>query len=445
MKCGDVIELIQNNQIEQIVLGAILKNETLFSNIEIYNKDLFYNTMHQKIFETMKRVKREGQAIDLITVSKVAKEQYKDISITYISELFSSVITTANFETHINLLVDYKNKRDILKTIQSIDFTESSDDILNVMYKLLDGILTNRENTESTKEALFKYIENIYSPQKDIGLDLGLNTIDRKTGGILPGQLITIAGYTGMGKSILVTQIILNMLRANRKIDLFSVEMSRKEIFNKLSSNACNIDFNDINNRKTTEKQKEDITQFISTFLAAKDFEIYEYMDDINKIVNQIKKDKLNRDIDIVFIDLINRIIDSNSKEQNRAIFLSSITRRLKVLAGKLKIPIVITAQINRSVESRQDKAPTLSDIKESGGIAEDSDYVFGLYRNKDLEDHDVRKELNDKGLLNYHAKDADINPECIEIHVLKSRNFQGFKAGFYWKGQYQRIGNMEV
>lgn len=445
MGYSKVFNLIQNMELEQTVLGSILKDELLFTNIETYNDDLFYNTVHKQIFETMKLLKKQSLGIDLVTVSKTAKELYSDIEISYIAGLLNTVVTTANFETHVNLLVDYRNKRNIFKTINNIDFAKSSEDIGNTFYKLLEHMLSTQKQQQSTQDALFAYIEDMYKPAKDIGIKLGLNTIDKITQGLLPGQLMTIAGYTGMGKSITVTQIILNMLRSNMKVSLFSLEMTRGEIFNKLVSNGCTIEFNKIFTRTTTEKEKNIITKFISTVLAPTEFEIYEYVDDINKIVSQIKKDKLKRDIDVVFIDLINRVTDSNSREQNRATFLASITRRLKILAGQLKIPIVITAQINRAVESRQDKAPTLADIKESGGIAEDSDYVLGLYRNKALEDSDVRKELNAKGILNYHAKDADINPECVEIHVLKGRNIQGFKAGFYWKPQYQRIGNMEV
>ncbi len=262
---------------------------------------------------------------------------------------------------------------------------------------------------------------------------------------MLPGQLLTIAGYTGMGKSIVTTQIILNMLMTNKKVVLYSLEMSREEIFNKMISNGCNIEFNNIFTNNITDQEKDKITKYISMFLIAKDLIIYEFVDDINKIETQIKKDKLQNKADIIFIDLINRVTDRTTKEQNRAVFLSGITRKLKLIAGKLKIPIVITAQINRAVESRRDKAPTLADIKESGGIAEDSDYVFGLYRNKDLEDEDVRRELSNTGKLNYSSKNAEFNPKCIEIHVLKGRNIQGFKAGFYWLPEYQRVANMEV
>lgn len=442
MDYGKVIELIQNKSLEAEILGEILANETLFSEIESYSKDIFYSTKHQEIFDVMKELRSKNSVIDLVTVCKIAKEKYKNIPISYISELSSSISTTVNFDTHIKLLLDYANKRDILKTINELDYSSDSEDIANSLYNLLDKILVTERADKTTKEYMFDYIDNMYKPKNEKGIMLGLNTLDKKIGGLQPGQLITIAGYTGMGKSILVSQLVLNMLKANKKIDLFSLEMSRKEIIDKLVSNSCSIDFNNIRQLKLEAKEKEEAMSFISTWLAPRSFEIYEFMDDINKIINQIKKDKLKNDIDIVFIDLINRVTDSGNKNKNRADFLGSLTRGLKVLAGKLKITIVITAQINRSVESRSSKEPTLADIKESGGIAEDSDYVIGIYRNKDLEDPQVREKLNSEGKLKYNVKDAEINPNCVEVHMLKSRNFQGFKAGFYWDGKYQRIGN---
>lgn len=442
MDQGKVFDLIQNKSLEAEILGQVLVNESLFTEIEVYSKDTFYYTLHQDIFEYMKELRHNDMPIDIITLSKLAKEKNKKVPISCIAELSSSVCTTENFNSHIKLLLDYANKRDILKTISEIDYTVNSEDIASNIYNLLDKILGREEMDQTTQEYLYDYIDSMYKRKNEKGIMLGLNTLDEAMGGLQPGQLITIAGYTGMGKSIVTAQIILNMLRANKKISLFSLEMSRKEIIDKLASNSCSIDFNHIRQGKLLEKEKDKIVNFIAAWLAPKNFEIYEFVDDINKIINQIKKDKLKNNIDVVFIDLINRVTDSNDKNKSRADFLGSLTRRLKILAGKLKIIIVITAQINRNVENRQVKEPTLADIKESGGIAEDSDYVIGIYRNKDLEDPKVRERLFNEGKLNYNVKNAEINPNCVELHMLKSRNFQGFKAGFYWDGKYQRIGN---
>lgn len=173
--------------------------------------------------------------------------------------------------------------------------------------------------------------------------------------------------------------------------------------------------------------------------------EIYDTIGDIDNIISTIKRDKLKGKVDIVFIDLINRVSNRQGNNKNRAEYLGELTRRLKLLALELKIPIVITCQINRVVETKQDKRPTLADIKESGGIAEDSDLVIGLYRNKDLERQEIREELERSGKLNYTSPNANLNPNAIEILLLKGRNVVADNYSFNWNGKYQRICNWNV
>jgi replicative DNA helicase len=438
-------EHMHNNQVEQSVLGCLLKDNTLFNDIEYYPNDLFYATVNAEIFGLMKDIKKADKPIDVITLLDYVKESGKNISITYVGELIGGIATTMHFESYVGMLVEYMNKRKILKTVQKIDFSNNVEAITSDLGELTTELLKEEDKTISTNEYLFEYINEMYEPKEEKTIKTGLSKIDDVTNGIKPGQLITIAAYTGVGKSIVTSQIILNMLRQNKKIALFSLEMGREEIINKLVSNGCSIEFEKLDKKQLNTQEKDKMVQYISTFLAGKHFEIYEYMDDINRIIKQIKIEKLKYNTDVIFLDLINRVTDFKDKSSKRAEFLGSITRRLKILGGQLGMPIIITAQINRMVEQRIDKAPTLSDIKESGGIAEDSDLVLGLYRDKRLEDPGYREELNNSGKLNYHAKDATVNPECMEIHILKGRNVPASKKAFHWKPEYQRIGNLDM
>ena len=279
-----------------------------------------------------------------------------------------------------------------------------------------------------------KNIENEY-------IKTGLVSLDSKILGIKNKQLITISAYTGIGKSVLVNQLISNMLRRDKKVTLFTLEMGREEIINRLISTNTAIEYSKLYKKELSDEEKIKITDFIS-YLYTKNLEIYEFMDNLKDIISTIKKEKMKGNTDIIFIDLINRINNSEADIKNRAEYLGGITRKLKLLAGKLDIPIVITAQINRVVEGRQDKRPTLADIKESGGIAEDSDLVLGLYRDRELERREVRESLNDKGILDYNSKNADCNPNAIELLILKGRNINIGTYSFYWNGTIQRIGN---
>lgn len=438
----NINQFLFNREIEMSVLGAILNDEMLFNELESYPFEIFYNSMNQEIYKIMKNVKLDSQTIDLITMSDYVVKGSK-VTLSYLSNVFASVVSTNFFQSHLNILIEYMHKRKIFKAVTTIDYTAGTEVISNELGKLLNEILSVKDSGVKTNEYLFQYIENLYNPKESKGIKLGLRKIDDQIECVEGGQLITIAAYTGIGKSIVTCQIILNILKQNKKIALFSLEMTREQIINKLVSNGASINFGDIKHKKLTDSEKEKVVEYTAKFLGSKHLEIYEFVDDINMIVKKIKQEKLNNDIDIVFIDLINRVSNRTEKTPNRAEFISSLTRRLKITAGQLNIPIVITAQINRTVESRQDKAPTLADIKESGGIAEDSDLVFGLYRDKKLEDEKYRAELMKKGLLNYHSKDATLNPECIEIHILKGRELCGSKNAFVWNPDFQRVGNM--
>lgn len=232
------------------------------------------------------------------------------------------------------------------------------------------------------------------------------------------------------------------MLKQNKKIDLFSLEMGRSEIINKFVSNGCDIEFNKIYKKELNDTEKEKITLYISDFLSTKHLEIYDSISDIDNIISTIKRDKLKNNIDIAFIDLINRVSNKLVNLKNRAEYLGELTRRLKLLALQLNIPIVITAQINRVIEGRQDKRPTLADIKESGGIAEDSDLVIGLYRNRELDRREVRESLRNKGILDYNSKNPDKNPFAMELITLKGRNVPVEVYSLNWEGKYQRIND---
>ena len=336
-----------------------------------------------------------------------------------------------------------KVKRNILKFTTNINYNIDSSEIIDNLQKVLEDNTTVKTNNISTKEYLFEFMEQLEQEKNTENeyIKTGLVSLDSKILGIKNKQLITISAYTGIGKSVLVNQLISNMLRRNKKVTLFTLEMGREEIINRLISTNTAIEYSKLYKKELSDEEKIKITDFIS-YLYTKNLEIYEFMDNLKDIISTIKKEKMKGNTDIIFIDLINRINNSEADIKNRAEYLGGITRKLKLLAGKLDIPIVITAQINRVVEGRQDKRPTLADIKESGGIAEDSDLVLGLYRDRELERREVRESLNDKGILDYNSKNADCNPNAIELLILKGRNINIGTYSFYWNGTIQRIGN---
>ena len=383
------------------------------------------------------------QKIVFILFISYLKEKNISVTITEITDIYNATFSLANIESYIDKLKELKVKRNILKFTTNINYNIDSSEIIDNLQKVLEDNTTVKTNNISTKEYLFEFMEQLEQEKNTENeyIKTGLVSLDSKILGIKNKQLITISAYTGIGKSVLVNQLISNMLRRNKKVTLFTLEMGREEIINRLISTNTAIEYSKLYKKELSDEEKIKITDFIS-YLYTKNLEIYEFMDNLKDIISTIKKEKMKGNTDIIFIDLINRINNSEADIKNRAEYLGGITRKLKLLAGKLDIPIVITAQINRVVEGRQDKRPTLADIKESGGIAEDSDLVLGLYRDRELERREVRESLNDKGILDYNSKNADCNPNAIELLILKGRNINIGTYSFYWNGTIQRIGN---
>lgn len=434
-----ILTELHNNEIERNIIACCFQNNSLIDEIEV---EWFYSSSSKEIVKGFKELRNKGKNIDLIVFSEYLVNKKMPVPLAEVTDIHNSFLTLANINEHIEILKELFNKRTIYLAVNKLDYSMESNNMIDKMSKLCETLYSNNENKESTKEYLFSYIDNLYKKNIESSIKTGFRNIDNDILGFLSGQLITISAYTGIGKSILTSQLILNMLKQNKKIDLFSLEMGRGQIINKLVSNGCNIEFNKIYKNELDDSEKEKITMYISDFLSTKNLEIYDSIGEIENIISTIKRDKLKNNIDIVFIDLINRVSDNMSNHKNRAEYLGELTRRLKLLALQLNIPIVITAQINRVIEGRQDKRPTLADIKESGGIAEDSDLVIALYRNRELDRKEVRENFRKKGILDYNSRNPDKNPFAMELITLKGRNVPVEVYSLNWQGKYQRVND---
>lgn len=434
-----ILTELHNNEIERNIIACCFQNNSLIDEIEV---EWFYSSSSKEIVKGFKELRNKGKNIDLIVFSEYLVNKKMPVPLAEVTDIHNSFLTLANINEHIEILKELFNKRTIYLAVNKLDYSMESNNMIDKMSKLCETLYSNNENKESTKEYLFSYIDNLYKKNIESSIKTGFRNIDNDILGFLSGQLITISAYTGIGKSILTSQLILNMLKQNKKIDLFSLEMGRGQIINKLVSNGCNIEFNKIYKNELDDSEKEKITMYISDFLSTKNLEIYDSIGEIENIISTIKRDKLKNNIDIVFIDLINRVSDNMSNHKNRAEYLGELTRRLKLLALQLNIPIVITAQINRVIEGRQDKRPTLADIKESGGIAEDSDLVIALYRNRELDRKEVRENFRKKGILDYNSRNPDKNSFAMELITLKGRNVPVEVYSLNWQGKYQRVND---
>ncbi len=228
-----ILTELHNNEIERNIIACCFQNNSLIDEIEV---EWFYSSSSKEIVKGFKELRNKGKNIDLIVFSEYLVNKKMPVPLAEVTDIHNSFLTLANINEHIEILKELFNKRTIYLAVNKLDYSMESNNMIDKMSKLCETLYSNNENKESTKEYLFSYIDNLYKKNIESSIKTGFRNIDNDILGFLSGQLITISAYTGIGKSILTSQLILNMLKQNKKIDLFSLEMGRGEIINKLVS-----------------------------------------------------------------------------------------------------------------------------------------------------------------------------------------------------------------
>ena len=242
----------------------------------------------------------------------------------------------------------------------------------------------------------FTEIEKRYNSSQDgklFGLDTGFSELNRMTGGLQKSDLIILGARPSMGKTAFALNILANLARKNVPVAIFSLEMSSEQLTNRLFSLYGLIDSNSIRLGKLDGNELERLT-LTSTILSGKPLYIDDTADlNMSKLRTKARKLKREKDIKLLVIDYL-QLMQGSSRKIDRQQEISEISRSLKLLARELDITIIALSQLSRAVESRQDKRPMLSDIRESGAIEQDADIVMFLYR-----DEYYNANTNDKGL----------------------------------------------
>ncbi|GAA0730392.1 replicative DNA helicase [Clostridium malenominatum] len=443
---------IRNAPLEQAVLGSIILNNELWFQVMENNieKDYFYFNNHKKLFNIMKKLNKRDEVIDITTLGNyIVKNNLTDkITITYLSKLATTVPSTIGFKSYIKELKRYKEKRDIMNIMQYIqmNFHKENGELKDeITEKVLRLNTVDKRDKGDIKEGIERFIQDvefrITNKDKILigGLQTGLRTLDLTLDGFEPGDLITVVARSGIGKTTFATSVILNMVKKGYRVGIFSMEMPKEHIIKKMAFNHCSID---PDKYKKGEVSKEEVTRLIEFTQWLEDrenFFIYGESN-FNNITSKIKSQHLKTGLDIVFIDYLNKI--QGVKEGTRDMELNLITSTLKDIALGEKICIVALTQANRQVDKQSDKRLTLADIKDSSSIEQNSDKILALYRNKNLDNPLYKEELFNKGRLSYLKANADVNPECIELEVLKCRMGDCKTIACKWNGKYSRISN---
>ncbi|WP_145543247.1 replicative DNA helicase [Virgibacillus sp. SK37] len=409
-----------NMEAEQSVIGAVFLEPEAFSTAsEKLVPEDFYRAAHQRIFAAMMKLADRGEPIDVITVTSYlndAKQLDEVGGVVYLTQLAESVPTAANIEYYCKIVEEKALLRRLIRTATDIVTSsfEKEDDVADVLNDAEKGILevSSRKNSgafKSIKDVLidvYDNIERLHQQNGDVtGIPTGFRDLDKITSGFQRNDLIIIAARPSVGKTAFALNVAQSVaVNTDENVAIFSLEMGADQLVQRMLCAEGNIDAQRLRNGQL---EAEDWTKLTMAMGSLSNAGIY--IDDspgirVSEIRSKCRRLKQEHGLGMILIDYLQLIQGSGNSGENRQQEVSEISRSLKGLARELDVPLIALSQLSRGVESRQDKRPMMSDLRESGSIEQDADIVGFLYRD------------------DYYDKESE-KQNIIEIILAKQRN----------------------
>ncbi|OEH91735.1 replicative DNA helicase [Bacillus solimangrovi] len=431
----------QNIEAEQAVLGAVFLESSAITNAsEMLIPEDFYRVAHQKIFEVMLDIAERGEPVDLVTVtSELSKRKLLEEAggVSYLSELADSVPTAANVEYYGKIVEEKSTLRRLIRAATNVvsDSYTHDDDIDALLNDAEKTILevAQRKNAgafQVIKDVLvetYDNIETLHNRKGDItGIPTGFVDLDNMTAGFQRNDLIIVAARPSVGKTAFALNIAQNVAtKADENVAIFSLEMGAQQLVMRMLCAEGNIDAQALRTGNMDEKDWEKLTMAMGSLANAGIF-----IDDtpgirVGDIRAKCRRLKQEQGLGMILIDYLQLIQGSGRGGENRQQEVSEISRSLKALARELEVPVIALSQLSRGVESRQDKRPMMSDIRESGSIEQDADIVGFLYRD------------------DYYDKESE-SKNIIEIIIAKQRNGPVGTVELAFLKEYNKFVNLD-
>ena len=426
---------------EQAIIGSMLTDrDAVISAIEILKEEDFYREDNKAIYTAILNLYNRAEPIDIITVKSELESMGKFEQVgglEYLAELPEKVPTTANAMKYIKIVEEKSTLRRLIKTANEIielvySPTEDVEDIMEGAEKKIFNIMQekNQKGYAPIKDVLvesFTKLEELYNRKQHItGVPSGFTELDYRTAGFHGSELILIAARPAMGKTAFALNIATNAaVKANVPVAVFSLEMSKEQLVNRILCSESMVDSNKV---RTGKLEEDDWTKLAGAIGPLSEAEIF--IDDtpginITEIRAKCRKLKLEKNIGMVVIDYLQLIQGSNKRGGSREQEISEISRSLKILAKELDVPVIALSQLSRAAEQRPDHRPMLSDLRESVAIEQDADIVMFLYRD------------------DYYNQDSD-KKDIAEIIIAKHRGGSTGTVELLWLGSYTKFVNLE-
>ena len=430
-----------NMEAEQSVIGCmLLSREAITVASDSLKEEDFYNRQYGVVFEAIVELYDAGQSVDLVTLQNKLRE--KDVppevsSLEFVKDMMLMVQTTTHIADYVQIVSEKATQRRLIKACE---------EIANVCYVGKDGLNTILEDAEKKifhivqrrntgdyvpiRQVVLSAMERIEKASRTKGNVTGVATgfldLDYKTAGMQPADLILVAARPSMGKTALVLNIAQYVaFKSELPLAVFSLEMSREQLVNRLFSLESRVDSQHIRTGNLSDREWEDLID--GAGIVGRSGLI---IDDtpgisISELRSKCRKFKMEHDIQMVIIDYL-QLMTGGGRSESRQQEISEISRSLKALARELSVPVIALSQLSRAVEQRPDHRPMLSDLRESGAIEQDADVVMFIYRD------------------DYYNKDSE-KKGIAEIIIAKQRNGPVGEVELVWLPQYTKFKDAEL
>jgi replicative DNA helicase len=421
---------------EQSVIGAMLMDrEAIITATEILHPEDFYYHQYGVMFEAMAELHNEGRPVDLVTLQDRLKEKNVSpevYSLEMVRELLNAVPTSANVKSYAQIVRDKAVLRRLIQTNEEIinecyAGNQGVDDILQETEKKVFNLLKDSNSGEfvSIRQVALNVLSRIEAAAKNksavTGVPSGFVDLDYMTSGFQPSDMILIAARPSMGKTAFVLNIAQHVgFKKGKSVAIFSLEMSKEQLVNRLFAQESRVNAQNLRNGSLTDEDWDKLIESAGVIGNSKLI-----IDDtpsisISELRSKCRKFKLEHGLDMIIIDYLQLMTGSKKNQDNRQQEVAEISRSLKGLARELNVPVIALSQLSRAVESRTDKRPMLSDLRESGSIEQDADVVMFIYR-----DEYYNKDTTDKGIT--------------EIIIAKQRNGPVGTVNLVWLAEYMK------
>ena len=425
---------------EQSVIGCmILSREAITVAADMLQEEDFYNRQYGVVFQSIVELYDAGKSVDLVTLQNKLRE--KDVppevsSLEFVRDLMLMVQTVTHISDYVRIVSEKATMRRLIKACEEIAGScyvgkEELGPIFEDAEKSIFNIVQRRDTGDYTpiRQVVLSAMERIEKASKNKGNVTGVATgfldLDYKTAGMQPADLILVAARPSMGKTALVLNIAQYVaFKSDLPLAVFSLEMSREQLVNRLFSLESRVDSQHIRTGNLSDREWEDLIDGAGVVGRSKLI-----IDDtpgisVPELRSKCRKFKLEHNIQMVIIDYL-QLMSGSGRTDSRQQEVSEISRALKALARELNVPVIALSQLSRAVEQRPDHRPMLSDLRESGAIEQDADVVMFIYRD------------------DYYNKDSD-KKGVAEIIIAKQRNGPIGTVELAWLPDYTKFVNMQ-